>query len=256
MIVVLGATGHLGSKVSNKLAEKNVPFRGIASPASPVKSPEFLTGDLMDGNFLREILSEATTLFSILPVNLYPIWNEYASLLTAVLAEKNQVTHLVNISNAVTEKDGTPTLLINFETELNKLSGINIKHLRCANFFDNLNWGLNNGYNGDLKLPYISTHEIALVAAGLLIDKNFSAHSFDELLGPEDYSMDDFASLAGKGSRKKVLTDEARPFFEPFNTGSFSIPPRTINNTTSDSDPRFYLAHFLKTEFRDPDDII
>jgi len=243
MIVVLGATGTLGSKVTAKLRETNTPFLGIASPGQEM--PGIRRGNLMDRSFLTEILSGATSLFSILPGSLYPVWDDYAALLKIVL-EESKVSHIVNISNAVTEKDGKPSLLNSFEKELNLLWGLNIKHLRCANFFDNLNWGLDNGYDGDLKLPYISTHEIASVASGYLLSQDFSGHSVEELLGPADYSMNDFSAHTGKGSRQMLLTEESRSFFEPFNRGSFTIVPRTPNNTTPHSDPRFYLDFFFR----------
>jgi uncharacterized protein YbjT (DUF2867 family) len=147
MIVVLGATGNLGSKITAKLQETNTPFLGIASAGSGM--PGVCRGDLMDRGFLTEILSGATSLFSILPGSLYPVWEDYAALLRSVLAE-SRVSHMVNISNAVTEKNGSPSVLNSFEKELNLLAGLNIKHLRCANFFDNLNWGLDNGYEAAL----------------------------------------------------------------------------------------------------------
>ncbi|NEU07000.1 hypothetical protein GZH53_01635 [Flavihumibacter sp. R14] len=247
MIVVLGATGNVGSKITAKLQETNTPFLGIGLANSEIQG--FRRGDLMDRNFLEQILSGATSLLTILPGSLYPVWHDYAALLRSVL-EESQVSHIVNISNAVTEKNGSPSLLHSFEKELNLLSALNIKHLRCANFFDNLSWGLNNGYHGDLKLPYISTHEIAFVASGYLVRRNFSGHSIEELLGPADYSMNDFSALTGKGARQMLLTEESRSFFEPFNQGLFTIAPRTGNNTTSHSDPRFYLEYFLKNEYR------
>jgi hypothetical protein len=101
-----------------------------------------------------------------------------------------------------------------------------------------------------MKLPYISTHEIASVASGYLLSRDFSGHSVEELLGPADYSMNDFSALTAKGSRQMLLTEESRSFFDPFNQGSFSIAPRTTNNTTSHADPRFYLEFFLKNEYR------
>lgn len=247
MIVVLGATGNAGSKITAKLQETNTPFLGITSTRSARQ--EFRRGDLMDRAFLTEILSGATILLSILPGSLYPVMHDYAALLRSVFVE-TQVSHLVNISNAVTEKNGSPTLLNSFERELNLIPGMHIKHLRCANFFDNLNWGLDNGYTGDLKLPYVSTHEIAFVASEHLVSRNFFGHSVEVLLGPADYSMNDFCTLTGKESRKMLITEESRSFFEPFNQGSFTIAPRTGDNTTSHADPRFYLEYFLKNEYR------
>lgn len=247
MIVVIGATGNVGSKVIANLQNLNTSFLGIRSAEGAPNGVR--SGDLMYPAFLTDMLSEAKCLFSILPGSLYPKWEEYAELLTSVLREST-VSHIVNISNAVTEKNGEPSVLNSFETKLNSLTDINIKHLRCANFFDNLNWGLDNGYDGDLKLPYISTHEIAGVATDYLIKRNFFGHSVDVLLGPADYSMNDLSRLSGAGSRDMVMTQESRSFFEPFNRGAFTIAARTTANTTSNADPRFYVDYFLKNEFR------
>ncbi len=246
MIVVIGATGNVGSKVTANLKTSNSPFLGVRSAGGVTNG--LRSGELMDRVFLTDILAEAKYLFSILPGSLYPIWENYAELLTSVIKE-SKVSHIVNISNAVTEKNGEPTSLNSFEEKLNSLSDISIKHLRCANFFDNLNWGLDNGYHGDLKLPYISTHEIASVASNYLINRNFSGHSAEELLGPADYSMNDFSLLTAKGSRQMLLTEESKSFFEPFNQGNYTIAPRTINNTTSQSDQQFYLEYFLEKEY-------
>jgi uncharacterized protein YbjT (DUF2867 family) len=99
MIVVLGATGNLGSKVTAKLQETNTPFLGITSAGREM--PGFRRGDLMDRGFLTEILSEATSLFSILPGSVYPVWDEYAALLKVVI-EKSMVSQILKIIKYLT----------------------------------------------------------------------------------------------------------------------------------------------------------
>ncbi|SKB50082.1 Rossmann-fold NAD(P)-binding domain-containing protein [Daejeonella lutea] len=247
MIVIIGATGNVGSKVTANLQHLDIPFLGIRSANG---APDGIrSGDLMDPDFLKDIASNAQSIFSILPGSLYPNWEDYAELLTNAIKE-SPVSHIVNISNAVIEKNGEPSILNSFETKLNTLADVHIKHLRCANFFDNLKWGLNNGYEGDLKLPYISTHEIAGVASDYLSKRNFVGHSVDVLLGPADYSMNEFCQLTGADSREMLMTEESRSFFEPFNQGAFKIAARTTANTTSNADPRYYLDYFLTNELR------
>ncbi len=69
--------------------------------------------------------------------------------------------------------------------------------MRCANFFENLNWGINTPYHEDIKLPYISSFEIADVAANYLNNLNFTEISVDELMGRKDYTMGEFARMLG-----------------------------------------------------------
>lgn len=250
MIVIFGATGNVGRKVVQKLTKQDVPFLGIASKNSVhPETTSLLKGDLMDFAFLEQVLHTATSVFIILPDSLYAHSLAYANLIIRTI-EKSPVTHVVNISNAITQKRGKPTLLNQFEQELNRLESVHIKHLRCANFFDNLNLGLRNGYNRDLKLPYISTHEVAHFASELLIHKNFSGHTYDELHGPADYSMNDFADMTGIPFTQEELTDENRNFYEPFNNGQFQLAERTLQNTTSIPLPEFYLDHFFANEWR------
>ena len=248
MIVIFGATGNVGRKVTRKLSEKGVPFLGIASQNSAhPESNTLKKGNLMNPAFLEQILHLAEAVFIILPESLYAQGLEYASLLVKAI-EKSTVAHVVNISNAITHRNGKPTLLNQFEQELNRLESVHIKHLRCANFFDNLNQGLSNGYNGDLKLPYISTHEVAHFASEYLIHRNFSGHTIDELHGPSDYSMNDIATITGVPFVQQELTEENRTFYEPFNNGQFELAERTMLNTTSLPHPEFYLDHFFEKE--------
>jgi len=250
MIVIFGATGNVGKKVARKLSVKGVPYLGVASPNSALKpdTSSLVKGDLMNSAFLEQVLNQAKAVFIILPESLYPKAQEYASLLVKTI-EKSTVTHVVNISNAITHRNGKPTLLNQIEQDLNRLESVHIKHLRCANFFDNLNMGLSNGYNGDLKLPYISTHEVAHFASEYLIHRNFSGHSFDELHGPSDYSMNDFAAITGVPFVQQELTEENRTFYEPFNNGQFRMAERTIHNTTSLPQSEFYPDHFFENEW-------
>ncbi|HEY0900090.1 MAG TPA: NAD(P)H-binding protein [Sphingobacteriaceae bacterium] len=248
MIVIFGATGNVGGKVARKLSEKDVPFLGVASQNSAhPETTKLKKGNLMNPAFLEQILHQAEAVFIILPESLYAQGLEYASLLVKTI-EKSTVTHVVNISNAITHRNGKPTLLNQLEQELNRLESVHIKHLRCANFFENLNLGLSNGYNGDLKLPYISTHEVAHFASEYLIHRNFSGHTIEELHGPADYSMNDFATITGVPFVQQELTEENRTFYEPFNNGQFRMAERTIHNTTSLPQPEFYLDHFFEKE--------
>jgi hypothetical protein len=61
------------------------------------------------------------------------------------------------------------------------LNETHIEHLRCANFFENLNWGLHTPYRADIKLPYRSSYEVAYLAVDYLKYLDFTGISLDEL---------------------------------------------------------------------------
>lgn len=101
------------------------------------------------------------------------------------MASECTVTHVVNISNCTLERSGLPTTLIEFEQHFSKAKDLHIKHLRCANFFENLNWGIHTPYKPEIKLPYISSFEVAHIASQYLSKLNFSGITVDELMGEE-----------------------------------------------------------------------
>ena len=157
---------------------------------------------------------------------------------------------MVNISNCTLKRSGNFTSLIRFEQELSKVQGLAVKHLRCTNFFENLNWGINTPYLPDLKLPYISSYEIAHVAANYLQHRNFQGITVDELLGERDYSMAELAALVGVSYTQLPYSEENSSFYRPFNEGDYELVPRTEHNTTQPIEERFTLDYFIRHDLR------
>jgi hypothetical protein len=164
------------------------------------------------------------------------------------LLEGSPIRHVVNISNATLKRGGNYTSLITLEQELSKVQGIAVKHLRCANFFENLNWGISTPYHPDLKLPYISSYEIAHVAANYLQHRNFEGISTDELLGERDYSMAELAQIIGVRYTQLPYSDANIGFYQPFNEGNFELVRRTAENTSIPDDKRFTLDYFIRND--------
>mgnify|MGYP005749246267 CR=1 FL=1 len=206
-----------------------------------------LEGDFEDDTFLQGAFAKASRVFLTIPNEslLNPVAT--AARLGKLLAG-SPVRHIVNISNCILKKAGAPTRLVAMEQELNKLPGVHIKHLRCANFFENLNWGLHTPYLPDLKLPYISSYEVAHVAAELLLNPAFEGKTVDVLLGAQDYSMAELAEMAGEKYKQLPYTPANEYFYRPFNEGDFEVEQRTDANTSRFSDPKFSLAYFLEYE--------
>ena len=251
-ILITGASGNLGSKVALELISPAIPLkvagRSKEKLASFESKAEVLSGSLEDEAFLHTALENAEAVFLVLPQLQQLTTKEFAELFVRK-AEEQGITHVVNISNCTLKRYNQWTSLLEFEQHLNTSTRLHIKHLRCANFFENLNWGLHTPYNPGIKLPYISSFEIAHVAASYLANKNFSGKSVDELMGRSDYSMQDFAEMLGVTYRQQPTSPDNSWFFDAFNTGQYELVSRTTANTSASTEERFSLDYFLKNHF-------
>lgn len=251
-IVVTGATGNLGSKVATELITNQQPVvvtgRNAEKLGAFQNTASILPGNLEDPLFLKQLFSNARAVFLVLPalkqLSLKAFTDQFIN-----IAKDSGITHVVNISNCTLTRWGKPTLLLEFESFLNHASTLHIKHLRCANFFENLNWGIHTPYNPAIKLPYISSFEIAHIAAQYLQEQNFSGHSVDELMGARDYSMPDLANLLGVSYQQTTARPEDQPFFDAFNSGQYELVKRTPYNTSTAQEERFTLSYFLEHHF-------
>ncbi|WP_018478343.1 NAD(P)H-binding protein [Pontibacter roseus] len=251
--LLLGASGNLGGKVAHEFITRGIPVGLVARDTSRLRafegSANLLEGDFHDDGFLRDSLSRATGLFCTVPDTALAAPEASAARLIKLLQD-SPVSHVVNISNATLKRGGNYTSLIRFEQELSKVSGIAVKHLRCANFFENLNWGINTPYLPHVKLPYISSYEIAHVAAVYLQHRSFEGVTVDELLGERDYSMAELAERVGVPYSQLPYSQENIHFYRPFNEGEYELVPRTEQNTTVPANPRFTLDYFIRHELR------
>lgn len=251
-ILVTGASGNLGSKVAYELLKSNTSIKVAGRSPSKLASFEGLAptlcGDLEDEAFVQEALQGVTAVFLVMPALRSLSIREFAGLFTGV-AEAAGVTHVVNISNCTLKRWGKWTSLLELEQALNGAPRLHIKHLRCANFFENLNWGIHTPYHPEIRLPYISSYEIAHTAANYLQDLHFGGKSVEELMGRRDYSMQDFTNHLKVHYQQQPLTEENRCFFGAFNSGQYELVRRTKANTSRETEERFTLEYFLEHHF-------
>ena len=252
-ILITGASGNLGGKVAYELLPQGITLKVAGRTKDKLAAFEgkakVLCGSLEDIAFLNTALQGVRAVFLVLPQLKQLNLKEFADLFIKA-AEDNGVTHVVNISNCTLKRYGQWTSLLEFEQYLNASTPLHIKHLRCANFFENLNWGLHTPYLPGIKLPYISSYEIAHIAASYLKNKNFTGKSVDELMGREDYSMQDFANKLGVPYQQQSTSPENSSFFDAFNTGQYELVKRTLENTSILQEERFSLDYFLAHHFK------
>ncbi len=245
---MLGAGGNIGGKVAQQLLKQGakvaVAGRSRGRLSQFEERATILEGDFNDDAFLQQAFGGAISLFLTVPDEAFADVPATAKRLARLL-HGTPVTHIVNISNSIVKKAGQPTRLVALEQELDKCLPQHILHLRCGNFFENLNWGLHTPYAPDLMLPYISSYEVAFEAANHLQRQDFTGKQVKALLGEREYSMAELAAAAGVTYQQLPYTPENIHFYKPFNEGDFQVEPRA-GKYKPGRDERFTLAYFLQ----------
>ena len=235
MITVLGATGTVGGKITDILLKKGEKVRLVARTGDRLrrlvnKQAQAFAGDAMDTEFLVKAFKDADAVFTLIPPNFKAEkFLDYADKIGESIAralEVTRVNYVVNLSSAGAELPaGTGPIvgLNHMEERLNKIKGLNVRHIRAAFFMENLLWntdlirskGINSDtLRGDLKLQMIPTKDIATYAAERLIKRDFTASSVRYLLGQRDISMIEATEIIGRKINKPALSYIMTPYDE------------------------------------------
>lgn len=226
MIVIIGATGKVGSKTAEILLSKGKKVRLIARHADKLnvfkaKGAEIAAGDSTDEDFLTKVFKGADVVFTMMPADFQAAdiaeYQDEMGEAQAYAIKKSGVKHVVNLSSLgghTEENTGLVAGLARQEVRLNKIENVNILHLRPTYFFENLFNNIavikNMGVNGsaltpEVKFPMIATQDIAKVAAEKLMNPNFTGKSVLTLLGAKDYNMNEITEVIGKAIGKPDL---------------------------------------------------
>ena len=226
MYAIIGATGHIGSRIADLLLEKGVKVRGISRDerhlASFVKrGGEPAVGDLRDGAFLAKTFRGAEAVFAMIPPNIKAAdlradQNEIGASIAGALREAG-VKWVVNLSSqgADLPSGSGPILgLRDQEERLNRLEGVNVLHLRPSYFMENLLMNIplineqgiaGSAVRGDLPFAMIACSDIADRAAERLLGRDFSGKQVEDLLGERDLSLNEAISVLGRRIGKPDL---------------------------------------------------
>jgi len=226
MIVILGATGHIGHTIAERLLERGKSVRVIGRNAERLaplvqKGAIPFTGSLDDTAFLSRAFDGCHSVFALIPPQPQAIdFSAYQrrtgeAIKTAV--QSSSVKYVVNLSSQgahLAQGTGPIVGLHDQEQRLNQLAGVHIVHLRPAFFMENLLMNVDlirrQGINGtplksDLKFPAIATRDIAAKAVEYLSSANFTGKSVHDLLGERDLSMKEMTSILGRAIGKPDL---------------------------------------------------
>lgn len=217
--VICGATGHVGSRIAEKLLAGGEPVRVIARDRirlGPLatKGAEAWPGDLEDTRFLTKAFTGAQAAFVLVPpkfdaADFRGYQNRIGEALLAALS-KARVPHVVTLSSIGAHlPDGTGPILgvHDLESKFERLPDAGVVHLRPAYFMENHLYGIpvirGNGIYGspirpDVPIPMVATKDIGDIAAQVLRKKASPGKSVRYLLGPRDLTMAEAARILGE----------------------------------------------------------
>lgn len=218
-IALLGATGKVGSKISEILLKEGHHLKLIAQSEDKLNrfkdmGAEVIQADITDVDVLTKLFRNADSAYVMTPPNFgaisYRAFQRKVgdSIITSI--QKSGIRYVVNLSSCgahMHEGNGLIGGLAEQEVKLNQLNDVNIMHLRPAYFLDNflLNIPLikGMGINGstadsDFAIPMVATADIALVAASHLVNLDYQGKKVHAILGDKNYSFKEVTDIIGK----------------------------------------------------------
>lgn len=225
-IVILGATGTVGSKIAENLLNDGHQVTLIARHADKLEKyrslgAEIIAGDITDVETLTNAFKNADSAFVLLPDNvkakntrLYQR-NVTGRIIEAI--QKSGIKYIVNMSSLgshMHEGNGMMGGTGEQEVRLNQLNDVNVLHIRSAYFMDN--WlriiGLvkskgiaGTAADGDHAIPMVDTRDVAKIAAAHLANLDFVDKRVHAVMGPRDYTYREFTSIIGHAIGKSEL---------------------------------------------------
>ena len=224
MILVMGATGQVGSKVVAHLLANDQKVRCLARhfpDKAAFKGAELVAGDCNNVSLLAQMMRGCNSVLTMIPedfsvpqVRLYQ--NKIGEAIAEAIEEAN-IKKVVNLSYLGADLDKGTGLLLGYhdqEERLNKITQADIIHLRPSYFMENLLKEIpdiiaSNQIFGSLAaevpVSMIATQDIAARIAFLLMAPNFEGRATEALLGERDLSMNDVAQIVGHAIKKNNL---------------------------------------------------
>lgn len=225
-IVILGATGTVGNKISVILLNEGHQVTLIARHTEKLEKyrelgATIVNADITDADTLTNALKGADSAFILMPDNVKAEnTRAYQRQVTSKLIEAIQnsgIKYIVNMSSLGAHMhEGTGIMAGTGEQEvrLNQLTEVNVLHIRSAYFMENLlrtigvvkNMGINGtAADGDHAIPMVATQDVAKVAAGYLSSLDFRGKVVQAVMGPGNYSLREFTSIIGRAIGKPDL---------------------------------------------------
>jgi uncharacterized protein YbjT (DUF2867 family) len=218
MIAVMGASGNVGSKVTDLLLQGRQDVRVFGRSAERLEpfgrgGAELVVGDAINLDDLQVLFKGAVAALVVLPDNMadpHYVSNrsEMSRAITQALRDEH-VGHVVMASSIGADRDegvGPVAGLHEIEELLFGLEDASVLSLRAAWHMENLLANIpmiqeqkinGSAIKGDHAFPMIATVDIADKAAQHLIQRDFTGHTVETILGPADVSMNEATRTLG-----------------------------------------------------------
>src|ERR1700723_2272577 len=233
MIAIVGATGHTGRPAAEALVARGEKVRVIGRDAKKLEpfvqqGAEAFVGNVEDVDSMTEAFNGASAVYLVLPEDISQqdlrahqerVSDSYAAAITH--AHVRFVVNLSSIGAQHSKNTGPIVGLHNQEQKLDRVTGLNVLHVRAAYFMENLFMSIEplrstgtlpGGLQADAQMPWIATKDIGAYAATRLAARNFSGSSMQELHGQRDISMKEAAPIVGAAIGKPKLGYMQVPF--------------------------------------------
>ncbi len=225
LYAVLGASGHVGGVIAERLLDAGKKVRVGARSAEKLKKlasrgAEVVTGSVDDPAFLRRAFQGAGAAFVLLPPNLAPgirAWQDRTAAAIGDALEAAHVARSVTLSSIGADRPGGNGPIAGLhvlEQRLDRIRGLAPLHQRPGYFFENhLGWiGMIKGMGiagsalrPDLRMAQLPTRDIGEAAARRLLALDWSGRTVQELQGQRDLAMPEVAAALGKAIGKPDL---------------------------------------------------
>jgi uncharacterized protein YbjT (DUF2867 family) len=227
MIVIVGATGNIGSKTAEILLSQGESVRAIARDKDNLQNlktcgAEIAVGDSSDTQFLTNAFTGATAVLLIIPSKIdaedLKAYQDEIGEAQFEAIKKSGVKNIIFVSSQgghIVDNESVIAGLARQEVRLNSLpEEFNVLSLRPAFFMENLFNSIEtirtmniicSSLKPEVKQSMIATQDIAKVAAERLSMLNFEGKTHQDLLGDRDYSMNEIAKIIGTTIGKPEL---------------------------------------------------
>ncbi len=218
MYVITGATGNTGKLIAETLLDNGKKVRVIGRSLDRLQSlvskgAEPFVADLTNRIALAQAFAGARAAYLMTPPRISsPDYRAEQDKMIAAMAhalDAANVPYAVTLSSLGADKPtgtGPVVGLYELEQALNRISGLNVLHLRAGYFMENILAQVHvipamsstaGTLHPDLPLSMIATRDIAAVAAEALLHLDFEGHHARELLGRRNLSMSEATAIIG-----------------------------------------------------------
>jgi uncharacterized protein YbjT (DUF2867 family) len=232
-IAVMGATGHIGTALTEHLLAKGHEVRALGRDAKKLgalaaRGAKTKSGTFTDAAVLADAFAGAEAAFVMIPPSYgeadFSGYQDRQADAIVKAIQKSGVRKVLTLSSVGAQQaEGTGPIkgLHRMEKRFSQSGGPDVVHLRPSYFMENHFFAIPTikgmGINGspmkaDLAMGQIATKDIAQKAAELLDRSDFRGTTVVELAGPRDVTMAQVTPILGKAIGKPDLAYVQFPY--------------------------------------------